>query len=205
MATANGTVKKTALSEFSRPRPSGIIAVSLDDGDYLIGVALTDGKQDMMLFSDAGKALRFAEGEVRAMGRNAGGVRGMRLPEGGHVISLLTADNENVSVLTATENGYGKRTPIGDYTRHGRGTLGMIAIATSERNGKLVAAQIVGDDDEIMLITTGGVLIRTRISETRDMGRATQGVRLINLGEGEKLAGLEKTLEPEAEDDVTPE
>lgn len=139
------------------------------------------------------------------MGRNAGGVRGMRLPEGGHVISLLTADNENVSVLTATENGYGKRTPIGDYTRHGRGTLGMIAIATSERNGKLVAAQIVGDDDEIMLITTGGVLIRTRISETRDMGRATQGVRLINLGEGEKLAGLEKTLEPEAEDDVTPE
>jgi DNA gyrase subunit A len=205
MATANGTVKKTALSEFSRPRPSGIIAVSLDDGDYLIGVALTDGKQDMMLFSDAGKALRFAEGEVRAMGRNAGGVRGMRLPEGGHVISLLTADNENVSVLTATENGYGKRTPIGDYTRHGRGTLGMIAIATSERNGKLVAAQIVGDDDEIMLITTGGVLIRTRISETRDMGRATQGVRLINLGEGEKLAGLEKTLEPEAEDEVTPE
>jgi DNA gyrase subunit A len=205
MATANGTVKKTALSEFSRPRPSGIIAVSLDDGDYLIGVALTDGKQDMMLFSDAGKALRFAEDEVRAMGRNAGGVRGMRLPEGGHVISLLTADNENVSVLTATENGYGKRTPIADYTRHGRGTLGMIAIATSERNGKLVAAQIVGDDDEIMLITTGGVLIRTRISETRDMGRATQGVRLINLGEGEKLAGLEKTLEPEAEDDVLPE
>ena len=205
MATANGTVKKTALSEFSRPRPSGIIAVSLDEGDYLIGVALTDGKQDMMLFSDAGKALRFAEDEVRAMGRNAGGVRGMRLPEGGHVISLLTADNENVSVLTATENGYGKRTPIADYTRHGRGTLGMIAIATSERNGKLVAAQIVGDNDEIMLITTGGVLIRTRISETRDMGRATQGVRLINLGEGEKLAGLEKTLEPEAEDDVLPE
>jgi DNA gyrase subunit A len=195
MATANGTVKKTALSAFSRPRPSGIIAVNLDDGDYLIGVALTDGKQDVMLFSDSGKALRFAEDEVRGMGRNAGGVRGMRLPEGGHVISLLTADNENVSVLTATENGYGKRTPIGDYTRHGRGTQGMIAIANSERNGKLVAAQIVGDDDEIMLITTGGVLIRTRIAEIRDMGRATQGVRLINLGEGEKLAGLEKILE----------
>ena len=195
MATANGTVKKTALSAFSRPRPSGIIAVTLDDGDYLIGVALTDGKQDVMLFSDAGKALRFAEDEVRAMGRNAAGVRGMKLGEGGHVISLLTADNENVSVLTATENGYGKRTPIGDYTRHGRGTQGMIAIQASERNGKLVAAQIVGDDDEIMLITTGGVLIRTRIAEIRDMGRATQGVRLINLGEGEKLAGLEKILE----------
>jgi DNA gyrase subunit A len=200
MATANGTVKKTALSAFSRPRPSGIIAVSLDDGDYLIGVALTDGKQDVMLFSDAGKALRFAEDEVRAMGRNAGGVRGMRLAKGGHVISLLTADNEEVSVLTATENGYGKRTPIGDYTKHGRGTQGMIAIQTSERNGKLVAAQIVGDDDEIMLITTGGVLIRTRIAEIRDMGRATQGVRLINLGEGEKLAGLEKIVERDDEE-----
>ena len=200
MATANGTVKKTALSEFSRPRPSGIIAVNLDDGDFLIGVALTDDKQDVMLFSDAGKAVRFAESEVRAMGRNAGGVRGMRLGAGGHVISLLTADNENVSVLTATENGYGKRTPIGDYTKHGRGTQGMIAIQASDRNGKLVAAQIVGDDDEIMLITTGGVLIRTRIAELRDMGRATQGVRLINLGEGEKLAGLEKIMEPEDEE-----
>ena len=195
MATADGTVKKTALSAFSRPRPSGIIAVNLDDGDYLIGVALTDGKQDVMLFSDTGKALRFSEDEVRAMGRNAGGVRGMRLAKGGHVISLLIADDIKVSVLTATENGYGKRTPIGDYTRHGRGTQGMIAIATSPRNGKLVAAQIVGDDDEIMLITTGGVLIRTRISELRDMGRATQGVRLINLGEGEKLAGVEKIVE----------
>ena len=195
MATADGTVKKTALSAFSRPRPSGIIAVSLDDGDYLIGVALTDGKQDVMLFSDTGKALRFSEDEVRAMGRNAGGVRGMRLAKGGHVISLLIADDIKISVLTATENGYGKRTPIGDYTRHGRGTQGMIAIATSPRNGKLVAAQIVGDDDEIMLITTGGVLIRTRISELRDMGRATQGVRLINLGEGEKLAGVEKIVE----------
>src|SRR5580765_2215361 len=168
MATANGTVKKTALSSFSRPRPSGIIAVNLDDGDFLIGVALTDDKQDVMLFSDAGKAVRFAESEVRGMGRNAGGLRGMRLAPGSHVISLLTADNENVSVLTATENGYGKRTPIGDYTRHGRGTQGMIAIQASDRNGKLVAAQIVGDDDEIMLITTGGVLIRTRISEIRD-------------------------------------
>ncbi|HUO44816.1 MAG TPA: DNA gyrase subunit A [Burkholderiales bacterium] len=195
MATANGTVKKTALSAFSRPMNKGIIAVNLDDGDYLIGAALTDGRQDIMLFSDAGKALRFTEGEVRAMGRNAAGVRGMKLPGSARVISLLTSADEKTSVLTATENGYGKRTPIGDYTKHGRGTQGMIAIATSERNGKLVAAQIVADDDEIMLITTGGVLIRTRIAEIRDMGRATQGVRLINLDEGEKLAGLEKIVE----------
>ena len=199
MATAYGTVKKTSLSAFSRPRPSGIIAVDLDDGDYLIGVALTDGQQDVMLFSDSGKAVRFAEYEVRAMGRNAAGVRGMRLAPGGRVISLLTAENENVSVLTATENGYGKRTPIGDYTKHGRGAQGMIAIQNSERNGKLVAAQIVADDDEIMLITTGGVLIRTRIAEIRDMGRATQGVRLINLGEGERLAGVQKIAESEDE------
>jgi len=202
MATAAGTVKKTALSAFSRPMNKGIIAVNLDDGDHLIGVALTDGKQDIMLFSDAGKAVRFAEDEVRAMGRNAAGVRGMKLPGGAHVISLLTSDNEKTSVLTATENGYGKRTPIGDYTKHGRGTQGMIAISTSERNGKLVAAQIVADDDEIMLITTGGVLIRTRIAEIRDMGRATQGVRLINLDEGEKLAGLEKIVERDDEEEV---
>ena len=199
MATASGTVKKTALSAFSRPMNKGIIAVSLDDGDHLIGVALTDGKQDIMLFSDAGKAVRFAEDEVRAMGRNAAGVRGMKLPGEARVISLLTSDNEQMSVLTATENGYGKRTPIGDYTRHGRGTQGMIAIATSARNGKLIGAQIVADDDEIMLIATGGVLIRTRIAEIRDMGRATQGVRLINLDEGEKLAGLEKIVEREEE------
>ena len=201
MATAGGTVKKTALSAFSRPMNKGIIAVNLDDGDHLIGVALTDGKQDIMLFSSTGKAVRFAEDEVRSMGRNAAGVRGMRLPGTARVISLLTSDNEKMSVLTATENGYGKRTPIVDYTKHGRGTQGMIAISTSERNGKLVAAQIVEDDDEIMLITTGGVLIRTRIAEIRDMGRATQGVRLINLDDGEKLAGLEKIAERDDEED----
>jgi DNA gyrase subunit A len=195
MATAFGTVKKTALSAFSRPTSKGIIAVNLDDGDHLIGVQLTDGAQDVMLFSDAGKAVRFAEDEVRPMGRTAAGVRGMRLFPGARVISLLTTDDETASVLTATENGYGKRTPIIDYTRHGRGSQGVIAIAASERNGKLIGAQIVGDDDELMLITTGGVLIRTRIAEIRDMGRATQGVRLINLNEGEKLAGLEKIVE----------
>jgi DNA gyrase subunit A len=196
MATAMGTVKKTALSAFSRPMAKGIIAVSLDDGDHLIGVALTDGKQDAMLFSDAGKAVRFAETEVRAMGRNAAGVRGMRLAKGQHVMSLLTASDEKLSVLTATENGYGKRTPVSEYTRHGRGTQGMISIQCSERNGKLIGAQLVAAEDEIMLITTGGVLIRTHVSEVREQGRSTQGVRLINLvDDGEKLAGLEKIVE----------
>jgi DNA gyrase subunit A len=197
MATANGTVKKTALSAFSRPMAKGIIAVSLEDGDYLIGVAITDGKQDIMLFSNGGKAVRFAEADVRAMGRNAAGVRGMRLAKGRHVISLLTASGEEQSVLTATENGYGKRTLISEYTRHGRGTQGMIAIQCSERNGPLLAARLVSADDQIMLITTGGVLIRTRVSEVREQGRSTQGVRLINLDEGEKLAGLEKIVEPD--------
>jgi len=197
MATANGTVKKTALSAFSRPMARGIIAVNLDEGDYLIGVALTDGKQDVMLFSDAGKAVRFSEEEVRPMGRTAGGVRGMRLLPGQHVISLLISRDESLAVLTATEFGYGKRTLIAEYTRHGRGTQGMIAIQSSERNGSLVAALLVGNEDEIMLITTGGVLIRTRVSEIREMGRSTQGVRLINLGDNERLAGLEKVLEPD--------
>jgi len=200
MATAKGTVKKTALSAFSRPMSKGIIAISLEDGDYLIGVAITDGKRDIMLFSDGGKAMRFAESEVRAMGRNAAGVRGMKLAKGQEVISLLTASDEELSVLTATENGYGKRTPIADFTRHGRGTQGMIAIQCSERNGKLLAARLVSREDEIMLITTGGVLIRTRVSEVREMGRSTQGVRLINLDEGEKLAGLERIVETEEEE-----
>jgi len=202
MATALGTVKKTALSAFSRPMAKGIIAVGLEDGDYLIGVALTDGKQDAMLFSDAGKAVRFTEDEVRPMGRGATGVRGMKLQKGQRVISLLTARDETHSVLTATENGYGKRTPTSEYTRHGRGGQGMIAIQCSERNGNLVGAQLVGAEDEIMLITTGGVLIRTRVAEVREQGRSTQGVRLINLDEGERLAGLEKIVEAEEEEDT---
>ena len=197
MATANGTVKKTPLSDFSRPRPSGIIAVDLDEGDYLIGVALTEGRHDIMLFSDAGKAVRFDEQDVRPMGRVARGVRGMRLSGAQKLISLLVADNENLSVLTATENGFGKRTPIVEYTRHGRGTQGMIAIQTSARNGNVVAATLVEENDEIMLITTGGVLIRTRVKEIREMSRATQGVTLINLGSDEKLAGLEKIVDPD--------
>jgi DNA gyrase subunit A len=198
-ATTDGTVKKTPLSDFSNPRKAGIIAINLDEGDFLIGVAVTDGKHDVMLFSDTGKAVRFDENDVRAMGRAARGVRGMNLAKGGKVISLLVAEDEEQSVLTATENGYGKRTPIAEYTRHGRGTQGMIAIQTSARNGKVVAATLVRPEDEIMLIGTNGVLIRTRVKEIRQVGRSTQGVGLMNLGEGDTLAGLSRIAEPEEE------
>jgi DNA gyrase subunit A len=201
MATALGTVKKTPLSEFSRPRPSGIIAVDLDEGDYLIGVAITDGGHDVMLFSDGGKAVRFDEQDVRPMGRTARGVRGMRLLQGQSLISLVVAKDPAQTVLTATENGYGKRTPVSDYPRHGRGTQGTISIQASERNGKVVAARLVAATDEVMLITTGGVLIRTRVSEIREMGRVTQGVTLIGLDTGEKLAGLERVVETDEVDD----
>ena len=201
MATSFGTVKKTPLSEFSRPRSSGIIAIGLDEGDYLIGVELTEGKHDVMLFSDNGKAMRFDENDVRAMGRTARGVRGMKLKPGQKVISMLVAENEELAVLTATENGFGKRTPIGEYTRHNRGTQGMIAIITSPRNGKVVTAKLVKPDDEIILITSGGVMIRTRVNEVREMSRATQGVTLINLDAGEKLAGLERVVESEESED----
>ncbi len=198
-ATAKGTVKKTALSDFANPRKAGIIAINLDEGDYLIGVALTDGKHDVMLFSDGGKAVRFDENDVRSMGRVSRGVRGMKLAAKQHVIALLVAENEQQSVLTATENGYGKRTSIVEYTRHGRGTQGMIAIKTSGRNGKVVAATLVNVEDEIMLIGTNGVLIRTRVKEIREMGRTAQGVTLINLGKGDKLAGLSRIADPEEE------
>ncbi|MFL9916963.1 DNA gyrase subunit A [Paraburkholderia fungorum] len=202
MATALGTVKKTPLEAFSRPLRKGIIAVGLDDGDYLIGAAITDGQHDVMLFSDSGKAVRFDENDVRPMGREARGVRGMQLEDGQSVIALLVAGDEQQSVLTATENGYGKRTPITEYTRHGRGTKGMIAIQTSERNGKVVAATLVDQEGQIMLITDTGVLIRTRVSEIREMGRATQGVTLISLDEGTKLSGLQQVAEAEADVDV---
>jgi len=198
MGTSMGTVKKTALDEFSNPRKAGIIAVDLDEGDYLIGAALTDGKHDVMLFSDGGKAVRFDENDVRPMGRNARGVRGMALEDGQGVIAMLVAEDEQQSVLTATENGYGKRTSITEYTRHGRGTKGMIAIQQSERNGKVVAATLVHQDDEIMLITDRGVLVRTRVSEIRELGRATQGVTLIGLDEGSKLSGLQRIVENDA-------
>jgi len=201
MSTSRGTVKKTPLSDFSNPRKAGIIAVDLDEGDYLIGADLTDGKHDVMLFSDAGKAVRFDENDVRPMGRNARGVRGMMLEEGQTVISLLVAGDETQSVLTATHNGYGKRTPITEYTRHGRGTKGMIAIQTSSRNGKVVGAVLVTPTDEIMLITTGGVLVRTRVSEIREMGRATQGVTLISVDDGSSLSGVRRVVESDADVD----
>ncbi len=209
MATSMGTVKKTALDEFSNPRKAGIIAVDLDAGDFLIGAALTDGQHDVMLFSDGGKAVRFDENDVRPMGRNARGVRGMLIEDTQSVIAMLVAEDEDQSVLTATVNGYGKRTPITEYTRHGRGTKGMIAIQQSERNGKVVAATLVHADDEIMLITDKGVLVRTRVSEIREMGRATQGVTLIALDEGAELSGLQRIVEndanaPEAGEDEEP-
>ncbi len=204
MATALGTVKKTALDEFSNPRKAGIIAVDLDEGDHLIGAALTDGQHDVMLFSDGGKAVRFAEDEVRPLGRQARGVRGMALEPGQTVIAMLVAEDETQSVLTATENGYGKRTSILEYTRHGRGTKGMIAIQQTERNGRVVAATLVRPADEIMLITDKGVLVRTRVSEIRELGRATQGVTLIALDDGAKLSGLQRIVEndtpPEGEE-----
>ncbi|TYC53350.1 DNA gyrase subunit A [Zoogloea oleivorans] len=200
MATAQGTVKKTPLTDFSNPRKAGIIAVGLDEGDFLVGVAITDGQHDVMMFSDAGKAVRFSENDVRPMGRQARGVRGMMLEDGQSVIAMLVASDEEQSVLTATENGFGKRTPIGEYTRHGRGTKGMIAIQTSDRNGKVVAATLVTEKDQIMLITTGGVLVRTRVSEIREMGRATQGVTLISVDEGSILSGVQKLLEGDEEE-----
>ncbi len=199
-ATTNGTVKKTPLNDFSRPMKRGIIAINLDEDDHLIGVALTDGKHDVMLFSNGGKAVRFDENDVRPTGRASRGVRGMKLAPKQQVISLLVAENEQQSVLTATENGYGKRSPIVEYTRHGRGTQGMIAIKTSERNGKVVAATLVDVDDEIMLIGTSGVLIRTRVKEIREMGRTAQGVTLMNVEKGEKLAGLSRIAEPGEEE-----
>ncbi|WP_024931189.1 DNA gyrase subunit A [Methylophilus sp. OH31] len=195
MATAKGTVKKTALTEFANPRKSGIIAINLDEGDYLIGAEVTNGQNDIVLVSNGGKAVWFTEDDVRPMGRATRGVRGMKLAVKQQVLSLLIAENDQQSVLVATENGYGKRTVLSEFRHSGRGTQGVKAIAISERNGLAVAARLVTAEDEIMLITTGGVLIRTRVKEIRDMGRAAQGVTLINLGEGEKLSGLEKIVE----------
>jgi DNA gyrase subunit A len=202
MSTALGTVKKTPLDEFSNPRKAGIIAVNLDEGDHLIGAALTDGHHDVMLFSDGGKAVRFDEADVTPHGRASRGVKGMTLEPGQTVIAMLVAEDETQSVLTATENGFGKRTSIAEYTRHGRGTKGMIAIQQSERNGKVVAATLVRPADEIMLITDKGVLVRTRVSEIRELGRATQGVTLIALDDGAKLSGLQRIVENDAQVDT---
>lgn len=197
MATANGTVKKTPLSGFARPRASGIIALELRDGDRLVDVAITDGARDVMLFTDAGKAIRFQESDVRTMGRTACGVRGIRLQPGQEVIALIIVTEGYV--LTATENGYGKRTAVEDYPIHGRGGQGVISIQTTSRNGDVIGARLVAENDEIMLISNAGTLVRTRVDEVSCMGRNTQGVKLIALGEDEKLVGLERIAEAEAE------
>ena len=197
MATANGTVKKTPLSGFARPRASGIIALELRDGDRLVDVAITDGARDVMLFTDAGKAIRFQESDVRTMGRTACGVRGIRLQPGQEVIALIIVTEGYV--LTATENGYGKRTAVEDYPIHGRGGQGVISIQTTSRNGDVIGARLVAENDEIMLISNAGTLVRTRVDEVSCMGRNTQGVKLIALGEDEELVGLERIAEAEAE------
>ena len=200
MATAMGTVKKSALSDFSRPRANGIIGLDLRDGDYLIDVAITDGSRDIMLFSDAGKVIRFKEDDVRAMGRTACGVRGIKLQPGQRVISLIIASDS--PVLTATENGYGKRTLADDYPVYGRGGQGVIAIQVTERNGTVVGAVPADDNDEVMLISGAGTLVRTRVNEISVVGRNTQGVRLIALGNGEKLVGIERIVEVKDDDNA---
>ena len=195
MATADGTVKKTSLIEFSRPRPSGIRAIELVDGNKLIGVELTDGKRDIMLFSDAGKVVRFPESHVRSMGRTAKGVRGIRLTKGQNAISLIIVKSTETTVLTATQNGYGKRTDIEDYPQKSRGGVGVISIQVTKRNGPVVSAVAVENDDEIMLISDQGTLIRTPVKDISVFGRNTQGVRLVNLSELEQLASIEPIIE----------
>jgi len=201
MATAQGTVKKTSLSEFSRPRASGIIALGLNEDDYLVNVAITDGARDIMLFSDAGKVIRFSEQDVRPMGRTACGVRGIRLASGQKVISMIIASAS--PVLTATANGYGKRTLADDYPVYGRGGQGVIAIQVNERNGPVVGAVPADDADEVMLISSGGTLVRTRVNEISVMGRNTQGVRLITLTDGEALVGIERVIEERDDSEET--
>jgi DNA gyrase subunit A len=200
-ATSNGTVKKTPLKDFSRPRVSGIIAIDLREGDQLVGVDLTDGKRDIMLFSSSGKVIRFKENNVRPMGRNASGVRGIKMTDDQRVISLIIAEEKSEgSVLTATANGYGKRTAMDNYPVHGRGGQGVVSIQVNERNGDVVGAALVGDDNEVMLITDGGTLVRTRVNEISILGRNTQGVRLIGLSKGEKLAGIEPIVEEQGDE-----
>jgi len=209
MATSSGTVKKTSLTNFSRPRNGGIIAVDLRDDDTLVDVAITDGTSHIMLFADSGKSIRFSETDVRAMGRTAAGVRGMKIPEGNKVISMIVAKEEGY-ILTSTEFGYGKRTSLDQYSLQGRGGQGVISIQTSERNGAVIGAVQVTDDEEIMLISDGGTLVRTESSGVSITSRNTQGVRLIRLGDDEKLVEIERIEnlsiegeESDAEEDET--
>ena len=189
-ATRDGTVKKTPLSDYSRPRASGIWAINLDEGDGLVDVQLTDGASDIMLFASNGKAVRFDETEVRSMGRTATGVRGMRLAEGEKVKSLIVVEGDG-DILTASENGFGKRTESSEFPRKGRGTQGVIALQTTERNGRLVGAIQLTERHEILLISDQGTLVRTRASEVSQVGRNTQGVTLMRVAEGEKLIAVE--------------
>jgi DNA gyrase subunit A len=213
MATSKGIIKKCRLTDFSRPRSNGIIAVNLQEDDHLVGVELTDGDEDILLVSDAGKASRFSERDVRVVGRTARGVRGIRLDEDHNVIALMVlpasdsitaADTDGLmglAILTSTINGYGKRTLVSDFPRKNRGGKGVIAIKTSDRNGIVVSAHIVNDSDEVMLITDGGILIRTRVSEISTQGRNTQGVRLISLKDGEALVSVSKVADTEDEEE----
>ena len=201
MATSNGTVKKVELEAFSRPRSSGLIAIELDEGNCLVGVDITDGEQDIMLFTSEGKAVRFKEENVRAMGRTARGVRGVNLPQGVHLISLIVPQAGH-QVLTASVNGYGKRTAVEDFPTKGRGGKGIIAMRCSERNGALLGAVQVSETDEIMLISDQGTLVRTRVAEVSVQGRDTQGVMLIRLAKDEHLVGVERIAELEDAIDV---
>ena len=197
MATAYGIVKKTLLTDYSRPRSTGIIAVDLLADDQLVGVDITDGEQDVMLFTSGGKVIRFNEAQVRPMGRAARGVKGIQLGKGQRVISQIIP--RGGCVLSATGNGFGKRTAIDEYRLQGRGGQGVIAMQTGARNGPLVSAILVNEDDDMMLITDGGTLVRTRVAEVPVLGRNTQGVKLISLSEGEKLVGIEPIIEEEEE------
>ncbi|OQX37535.1 MAG: DNA gyrase subunit A [Oceanospirillales bacterium LUC14_002_19_P2] len=201
MATLRGTVKKVPLEQFSRPRSSGLIALELNEDDMLVGAAITDGDRDVMMLSNSGKAIRFKETDVRAMGRTARGVRGMRLADDQHVISLIIPDDD-AHILTASENGYGKRSVVNDFRLTGRGGQGVIAMQCNDRNGQMVGAVQVSNGDEIMLISDHGTLVRTRVEEISVMSRNTQGVRLIRLSAGERLVGVERVDEPEEDESV---
>ena len=199
MATSAGTVKKTPLTQFSRPRTNGIIAVDLRGDDKLVDVAITDGNAEILLVASHGKSIRFKEEDVRPMGRGATGVRGIKLPKN-HEVIALTIIREGL-ILTATANGYGKRTPVDDFPLQGRGGQGVIAIQTSDRNGNTVGALQVAAEDEIMLISSNGTLVRTAVGEISIMGRNTQGVRLIRVARDQRLVGLARIVYIEDEDD----
>ena len=200
MVTKCGVAKKTPLTAFAKPNSRGIIAITLDQGDELIAALLTDGMQELMLFSDAGKAVRFNESDIRSMGRAAHGVRGIKLLDDAKVIAAIVTNDENAMVLAVTENGYGKRTLVSEYRLASRATQGVIAIATTQRNGKLVTAKLVNNDDEVILISSAGVLIRTQVKNIRETSRNAQGVKLINLDENDKLVDIAKVTERETDE-----